>query len=148
MKWMFNLPRATACVLLLLLASPAPANDFAISPGFVSPNLVWNVSVDGGAAEPNPPLLLIRGETYTFHVTGLAGFHSFYIKTASSIGSANAYAGGGLSANGITTDTPADMPITFTVPMSAPDTLFYNCGFHSSMAGTIKVDGVFRNGFE
>ena len=134
------------CVVFALLAPPVLANDINVSAAYP----VWNVQVDGGPVQSNAPLVLIRGETYNFHVSGLGGPipHSFYINTANGIGSANAYNGGGLSDNGITTDTPANSPITFDVPQDAPDTLYYNCGFHSSMAGVITVDGVFRNGFD
>jgi hypothetical protein len=38
-------------------------------------------------------------------------------------------------------------PFTFDVPDDAPDSLFYDCSVHSSMAGNIKVV-VFRNGFD
>ena len=133
---------------LTMFATQAAANDFAFSPIGIFPNYKWNVSIDGGTAKPNPPIVLIRGQTYTFDLSGLSGIHSFYIKTISGTGNLNAYAGGGLSANGVITDTAIGSPITFTVPQTAPDTLFYNCGVHSSMAGMISVDGIFQNGFE
>lgn len=137
------------CCALAAIACSADANDFAMAPAISGANLVWGVKIDGSdTAQPNPPLLLIRGQTYTFHVTNLGGFHSFYIKTVSSTGAGNAYTGGGLSANGITMDTTAATPITFTVPKTAPDTLFYNCGVHASMAGAITIDGVFANSFD
>ena len=133
--------------VVLLNAALAPlhnvaANDFSMSPAF-SGSYVWNVSVDGAGATSNPTLYLLRGRTYTFHVTGLAGFHSFYINTASGLGSANAYTGGGLSANGITSDGT----VSFDVPQDAPDILYYNCGIHASMAGQIDV-AIFRDGFD
>lgn len=131
------------CVILALLASPVMAIDIYFAVAYPS----WEVQFDGGPVTNNPTLQLIRGETYNIHVSGLLGFHSFYIKTESSIGSANAY-NDGLSENGITTDTTALTTITFTVPQSAPNQLFYNCGAHISMAGGIEVDGVFRSGFE
>jgi hypothetical protein len=143
-----NRARAIGALLLVAFASAAAANDFSFSPTGVFPNFVWNVSIDGGVATHNPPVTLIRGRTYNFIVTGLAPVHSFYIKTVSSTGSLNAYSGGGLSANGIAADTPPGTPITFTVPQTAPDTLFYNCGVHSTMAGTITIDGIFANDFE
>ena len=139
--------RILGTCLAIVSIAPAWANDFAFAPVGMFPNFQWNVITDGGTAQHNPPLALIRGQTYTFNVTGL-GIHSFYIKTVSSTGALNAYAGGGLSANGITVNTPPGTPITFTVPQNAPNTLFYNCGVHGSMAGTINIDGVFANGFE
>jgi hypothetical protein len=149
MQWNKAFSRATACLVLGSAASSASANDFAISVVFDGAvGYVWSVSIDDAPAQENPPLLLIRGETYTFHVTGLAGFHSFYINTFNTTGSVGKYTGGGLSNNGFNTDTPVGSPVTFTVPQSAPDTLWYNCGLHFTMAGMITVDGVFRNGFE
>lgn len=139
---------ALCALMLATLAAPVAANDFALSPVFVGTAYKWGVSINGGAVQQNPTLVLIRGQTYTFEVTGLAPIHSFYIKTASSTGTLNAYSGGGLSANGIMTDTTLGMPITFTVPQTAPNTLFYNCGLHASMAGRITIDGIFQNGFE
>jgi len=139
-----NRAGALGVLLLATLATPVQASDFTLSPVFVSPTNRWGVSINGGAVQLNPHLTLIRGQTYTFDVSGLVGIHSFYIKTASSIGSVNAYVGGGLSGNGIM----ADGTITFTVPQTAPNTLFYNCGTHASMAGTITIDGLFHYGFE
>ena len=89
----------------------------------------------------NPPLYVRRGSAYTFNVSA-DPVHSFWIKTADSIGSANAY-GSGLSANGVTTFSM----ITFNVPDDAPDSLFYNCGTHAAMHGPINVV-IFRNGFD
>jgi hypothetical protein len=137
-----------AALLLAMLSAHVAANDFALSPAGMFPSFHWSVSIDGGTAQANPPLLLIRGQTYTFHVTGLVGVHSFYINTINTTLHTDEYSGGGLSANGVTVDTTAGSPITFTVPQDAPDTLFYNCGVHSSMAGTITIDGIFANGFE
>ena len=140
--------RILGTCLAIASIAPAWANDFAFAPTGMFPNFQWNVRTNGGTAQHNPPLVLIRGQTYTIELTGLAGIHSFYINTVSGTGALNAYNGGGLSANGVSTNTPVGTPITFTVPQSAPDTLFYNCGVHSSMAGTISIDGVFANGFE
>jgi hypothetical protein len=142
---------ALALTALSAHAGSDPNNYFFAAAG-VFPNFRWDVSnatINNGAAQANPPLLLIRGQTYTFNVTGLAGIHSFYINTVPGTVPNNvAYTGGGLSANGITTNTPVGSPITFTVPQDAPNTLYYDCGLHSSMAGTITVDGIFADGFE
>jgi formylglycine-generating enzyme required for sulfatase activity len=84
----------------------------------------------------NPILELERGQTYQFNVN-VGGTHPFWITTASGSGSGGAY-NDGVSGNGATTGT-----LTFTVPQSAPDTLYYDCGFHASQGGTIDiVDGV------
>ena len=79
----------------------------------------------------NPDLYLVRGETYEFVVN--ASGHPFYIKTVSGTGTGNQYSTG-VSNNGQQTGT-----VTFTVPMDAPNKLFYNCSSHSSMNGTIYI---------
>jgi hypothetical protein len=142
-----NAIRLFACVASALLACPVAANDISFTAAF-SGIYIWNVQIDGGPVMANPPIVLIRGETYNLYVNGLFGFHTWYINTSSGTGSTHAYTGGGLSDNGLLVDTPQDSPVTFTVPQDAPDRLYYNCGIHVSMAGTITIDGVFRNGFE
>lgn len=79
----------------------------------------------------NPDLTLKRGETYTFAVT--ASGHPFFIKSVQGNTNGDAY-NDGVTNNGTATET-----ITFVVPMDAPDTLFYNCQFHSSMTGTLNI---------
>ena len=127
--------------------SAATAADFTATPdisgGFGSYR--WDIAIGAAAAVGNPNLLLLKGQTYTFDINTTA-IHPFWIKTTPSTGSLNAYAGGGLSANGVGTATT----ITFVVPTDAPDTLYYNRGNHREMTGTITLilDSVFANGFE
>ena len=79
----------------------------------------------------NPTLTLMRGVTYLFNVNALG--HPFWIKTASSVGTGNAYSAG-VTSNGVQVGT-----LTFAVPTNAPNALFYNCQFHSAMKGTLNV---------
>jgi urea transporter len=79
----------------------------------------------------NPTLTLTRGRTYQFIINALN--HPFWIKTSATTGTGNVY-NQGVNNNGITNGT-----ITFTVPLDAPNTLFYICQFHSSMGGTINI---------
>jgi hypothetical protein len=79
----------------------------------------------------NPTLTLTRGVTYKFDVN--ASGHPFWIKKVSSTGTGNAYTNGIVN-NGVQVGT-----LTFDVPANAPNTLFYNCQFHSAMAGTIDI---------
>ncbi len=93
----------------------------------------------------NAPLQLTRGETYTFNIN--ASGHPFFIKTVQGNGVGNQF-NDGVTGNGAQMGT-----LTFTVPLSAPSTLFYNCQFHTLMTGTITVvDGnlarIFGDGFE
>ena len=135
---------AVIAMLLLCLTAPLHANEFTIAPntsgGFG--NYKWNVAIDGAAAVGNPPLYLARGSSYTFNITATA-VHPFWIKTVQGTGSLNGYTGGGLSSNPETTTAM----VTFDVPDSAPDTLYYDCGNHPEMTGPIHVV-VFRDGFD
>jgi hypothetical protein len=86
---------------------------------------------DASQANSNPTLYLSRGEKYTFNVN--ASGHPFYINTTNSTGTGNAFA------NGVINNGAEVGNVEFTVPMNAPDTLHYNCQYHSSMNGTIYV---------
>ena len=94
-----------------------------------SGNYVFSGS--GTSSDNNPTLYLSRGETYYFAVN--ASGHPFYIKTQNSTGTSNAYS------DGVTNNGTASGTITFTVPMDAPDTLHYNCQYHSSMNAPIYI---------
>jgi plastocyanin len=86
---------------------------------------------DASQANSNPTLYLSRGEKYTFSVN--ASGHPFYINTTNTTGTGNAFA------NGVINNGAQVGNVEFTVPMNAPDTLHYNCQYHSSMNGTIYV---------
>ena len=120
----------------------AVTSDFTIQPTTVSGTLRWSVKIGAEAAQINPTLYLERGQIYSFTVNTSTG-HPFYFKTVRSTGSGNAYSDGVSAALPVTSGTP----FTFDVPDDAPDSLFYDCGMHSTMAGNIKVV-VFRNGFD
>jgi len=129
-------------LMFALLNSPAIAADsFSFTPISSAGSLRWSVAVNGGSATNNPTLHLVRGQTYDFTVKANAS-HPFYVKTVSSTGSGNAYSG--FVPNGIATSTM--QTVSFLVPATAPDALFYNCSIHSSMAGKIDVS-IFRDGF-
>ena len=81
--------------------------------------------------ESNPDFTFKRGQTYTFNVN--APGHPFLIKTTASLGTGDTYD------NGVTNNGAATGAITFTIPMDAPDTLYYICEFHSAMLGTINI---------
>jgi uncharacterized protein YerC len=79
----------------------------------------------------NPNLTFKRGGTYTFNMA--AAGHPFFINMTNGTGTANAYN------SGVTNNGAASGTITFTVPMGAPNTLYYNCQLHGSMFGTITI---------
>ncbi|MEO8673707.1 MAG: hypothetical protein ABI411_20555 [Tahibacter sp.] len=98
-------------------------------------------------AQNNPTITLMRGNVYVFALQAVSGIHPFYIKTANSTGSANAFSDG-VSGNGST----GTANITIDVPVTAPNSLHYNCFNHPMMNGVINVvdnpDLVFKNGFQ
>ena len=79
----------------------------------------------------DPIIILERGKTYEFKVD--APGHPFFIKTAQSAGNSNLYN------DGVTNNGASNGTIKFTVPDNAPGILYYNCQFHSSMAGEIRI---------
>jgi hypothetical protein len=82
--------------------------------------------------QTNPTLTLVRGNTYTFTLV-LDGILPFYIKTAATLGTTNLY-NDGVTNNGATVGT-----ITFTVPQTAPDTLYYVNPTQYNMRGTFNI---------
>jgi hypothetical protein len=86
-------------------------------------------------ALPDPPFTFQRGVTYVFQLSSLPT-HPFWIKTnltGDFTGGAARYT------NGVVNNGAASGSILFTVPASAPDTLFYQCGNHSAMTGTLTI---------
>ena len=79
----------------------------------------------------NPTLTLFRGETYAFNLN--ASGHPFTIKTVAGTGTGNIYN------EGTTNQGVEQGYMFFTVPLDAPDTLYYQCVAHSAMVGTINV---------
>jgi len=79
---------------------------------------------------------LRRGNTYNFVVD--ASGHPFYLTTDDG---ANFAAGSyvGEYTSGVTNSRTDNGTLTFVVPSDAPDTLYYQCGNHSSMQGTITI---------
>jgi len=79
----------------------------------------------------NPDLYLRRGETYKFNITSLT--HPIYIKTAQSTGTGDQYT------DGVTNNGQQAGVLTFTPPMSAPATLYYQASTSASITGTINI---------
>ncbi len=84
--------------------------------------------IDG---QDNPPLTVVRGQTYSFNLINCA-FHPFNIQATAGIGG-TPYAN--VDNNGGTAGT-----VTLTVPIDEPaDTLYYQCGNHVPMNGTLTI---------
>jgi plastocyanin len=81
------------------------------------------------AAESDPVLYVRRGETYNF-VNNSGGSHPFQIRTSN---------GGGAYNTGVTNNGAASGTISWTVPMTAPNSVYYQCTAHSNMGNTINI---------
>jgi hypothetical protein len=114
----------TTADLILDITSSVPIQTFTVVNNGASAYTIDGVD--------NPELTLERGKTYQFNVS--AEGHPFWIKTAYTIGTGDAY-NDGVTNNGIENGT-----ITFTVPQNAPSPLYYICQYHSSMGNTITVN--------
>jgi hypothetical protein len=80
-------------------------------------------------------LLLYRGLKYVFDVNDSSvSSHPFYIQTTSGTYTSSNVYNEGVTNNGATSGT-----IEFIIPNDAPNTLYYVCGSHSDMGGTINI---------
>ena len=126
---MSRLAVAVAFALVSIFGAPgvAAAADFNVS--------VVNFAYSVNGQPSYPTLTLTRGKTYTFaNVDGSGFVHPFGIQDFPTT------QGGTLYTSGISGDAPLfDGLMTFTVPQSAPATLYYNCQNHDFMFGEIHV---------
>ena len=81
----------------------------------------------------NPTITLVRGGRYVFNIS--ASGHPFWIKTAATTGTGDAYTSG-VTNNGVSSGIGVT---TFIVPNNAPNTLYYKCEIHSSMGGIFTI---------
>ena len=90
------------------------------------------------SAETNPPLTYVRGRTYTISVT--AAGQPFFIKTTRSLGTGDAFS------TGVTNNGAVSGNILFTVPLTAPSTLYYQSQFTATAGGMINIvsEGEFK----
>ena len=80
-------------------------------------------------------LTLKKGYTYYFDATDSTTYnHPIFIGTISTGGSYSYEYTSGVTNSRTTTET-----LTFIVPSDSPLTLYYNCGNHAAMGGTITV---------
>lgn len=77
----------------------------------------------------DPVLYLMRGMTYYF-INNSGGGHPFEIRVSN---------GGAAYNTGTINNNAATGLITFTVPMNAPSTLYYQCTAHSNMGNVINI---------
>ena len=114
-------------------------------PTLTAPNVSYTVTnnangaytFSGSAAGDNPNLgPMYRGGTYTFNITATG--HPLYLTTDNGTNfSAGTYFGE--YTTGVTGSRTDSGTLTITVDANAPDTLYYQCGNHSSMRGAITI---------
>jgi len=114
-------------------------------PTLTAPTITYTVGSSGsgaytftGAATGSNPQLgpVYRGGTYTFNISATG--HPLYLTTDNGTNySAGTYFGEYTS--GVTGSRADSGTLTFVVPANAPDVLYYQCGNHSPMRGTIVV---------
>jgi len=137
---MRHVSRFTILLAVIALAScglMVPHGDFAITVMVkTSAHPLYGIGqsigyvVNGVEGEA---LTLTRGTTYTFGVN--APGHPFYLST-------NIAGGSGFPGEitaGVTGSRTELGLLTFTPDMSTPSTIYYNCGAHLDMGGTITV---------
>lgn len=99
-----------------------------------SPSLANVYYIDG---TPQKTLHLIRGQKYIIDVSDSStDTHPFYIQTVDGGGF---YSESDVYTSGVTNSGATTGTITFVVPFDAPSTLYYRCGVHGGMGGTILI---------
>ena len=103
----------------------------------IKETVVYRVTAQGTSSyqinyETNPTLTLVRGNTYVFTLSLTAAF-PFWIKTEPVTGIGDAY-NSGVTNNGSNVGT-----VTFTVPLDAPDTLYYSAENNTNMHGQLNI---------
>ena len=126
--------------------------SFAVPSTFTPPTLVApTVSYDvsfvtagsytfiGSAQGDNPNLgPFYRGGTYTFNLDSSLASHPFYLTTDNGTNFATGTYFGEYT-SGVVGSRNTSGTLVFTIPLNAPDTLYYQCGVHGAMRGAITV---------
>jgi hypothetical protein len=115
---------ATQTALDLKLNLSDPSVDYYITNSGSGAYLVNGVS--------NGLIIFEKGKKYRIHVNATG--HPFWIQTVS-----GAYSSSNVYSTGITNGGAQAGHILVELPQDAPDSLYYACQFHSSMAGSISV---------
>tara|TARA_B110000459_G_scaffold172963_1_gene194785 strand:+ start:2734 stop:5652 length:2919 start_codon:yes stop_codon:yes gene_type:complete len=107
----------------------APENTFTMTSNGSNDYVFAADSKFFPTAENDPVLYVTRGQTYNF-VNNSGGSHPFQLRTSN---------GGGAYNTGVTNNGAASGTIKWTVPMTAPSSIYYQCTAHSNMGNTINV---------
>ena len=103
-------------------------------------NTTYSISVNGVDLGSNPVLTLTKGQTYKFDLN--VPSHGFNLTTSSGSVSGNLYSNGLKGLNGTTT-TNDTTKFIWTVPLNAPNILFYQDGNSLNNFGVISLVGGF-----
>ena len=116
-------------------------------PTLVAPTVAYDVAFANAGAYTfsgtqmgdNPSLgPLYKGGTYTFNLDSTLSGHPFYLTTDDGTNfAAGTYASE--YTTGVVGSRNEAGTLVFTVPADAPDTLYYQCGNHAAMKGTINI---------
>ena len=106
---------------------PSPTILFRFTASGSSSYTVNGPGFPASGAGSSPTVVLYRGFTYDLH-NQAGGAHPLAIRTAS---------GGNAYTTGVTGSNTGMQ--SFTVPMDAPSTLYYQCTIHSGMLGTLDI---------
>jgi len=117
----------------IVSSSGRPTPDYLINRNIIVTNDGSNSYIieNGLISGSNPTLTLVRGLQYTIDVDAVG--HPFWIKYIQSTGTSNSYS------SSITNNGTDSGIIVFTPPSGSPNTLYYNCQLHSTMAGAINL---------
>jgi hypothetical protein len=118
-----------ALVIGLAAAAAIPAIGQSVTSFNVTAVSATDYTFEG--LGPDPTLTLVRGKTYAFNVN--ANGHPFFIATQASSSASPHFT------TGVTNENVMVGTLTFAVPASAPSTLFYQCGVHNAMSGTLLI---------
>ena len=118
-----------AAFLLFAAVGAIPAMAQTVQTFTVTNNGATDYRFDGNL---DPTLTLIRGKTYAFNITATG--HPFFIAASGPNNAAAPAFTDGVTGNNTTAGT-----LTFAVPTNAPSPLFYQCGIHNAMSGTLLI---------
>ena len=125
-----------ALLLLFLLPAAHAQTTFqvAVVPNTDHPNPSARFEVYAIDGVQGQELTLTRGQTYVFQMNGVPAIHPFYVSTSAD------GAGAGEFTDGVTNSrATGNEQLTFTVPMTAPDLLYYQCANHSRMGWRLNI---------
>ena len=137
---LYRYPIVLLALLLALPTAQAQDDPFTVTVATKTSDHPYNGEgwpegyvIDG---DQGAELTLVRGETYTFQMNGVPAMHPFYISTSATGGDGGASAyDEGVTGNGAS----GNATLTFTVPLTAPDELWYQCMNHGQMGWRINI---------